>query len=209
MNIRSVINIRYAQIRSLDLSNGEGVGIALFVQGCHFHCPNCFNPETWDYNGGKEWTEEVKNKFLELANRPYIKRISILGGEPLAEENLDGVLDLVNEIRLSSPQKSIWLYTGNTISTCKYFDDTIFTFQPSYYHPNPLNNKHVKVDEKAFLIKQDRKRIEIIKNVDVLVDGQYIDSLRDVTLPWCGSSNQKVIDIQQSLKKGEIVLWQT
>ena len=130
-------------------------------------------------------------------------------GEPLAEENLDGVLDLVNEIRLSSPQKSIWLYTGNTISTCKYFDDTIFTFQPSYYHPNPLNNKHVKVDEKAFLIKQDRKRIEIIKNVDVLVDGQYIDSLRDVTLPWCGSSNQKVIDIQQSLKKGEIVLWQT
>lgn len=130
-------------------------------------------------------------------------------GEPLAEENLDDVLDLVNRIRLSSPQKSIWLYTGNTISTCKYFDDTIFTFQPSYYHPNPLNNKHVKVDEKAFLIKQDRKRIEIIKNVDVLVDGQYIDSLRDVTLPWCGSPNQKVIDIQQSLKKGEIVLWQT
>lgn len=130
-------------------------------------------------------------------------------GEPLAEENIDDVLDLVNKIRLSSPQKSIWLYTGNTISTCKYFDDTIFTFQPSYYHPNPLNNKHVKVDEKAFLIKQDRKRIEIIKNVDVLVDGQYIDSLRDVTLPWCGSSNQKVIDIQQSLKKGEIVLWQT
>ncbi len=203
-----MIEIRYAQIRSLDLSNGEGVGIALFVQGCHFHCPNCFNPETWDYNGGKEWTEEVKNKFLELANRPYIKRISILGGEPLAEENLDDVLDLVNRIRLSSPQKSIWLYTGNTISTCKYFDDTIFTFQPSYYHPNPLNNKHVKVDEKAFLIKQDRKRIEIIKNVDVLVDGQYIDSLRDVTLPWCGSSNQKVIDIQQSLQKGEIVLWQ-
>ena len=156
MSIRSVIEIRYAQIRSLDLSNGEGVGIALFVQGCHFHCPNCFNPETWDYNGGKEWTEEVKNKFLELANRPYIKRISILGGEPLAEENLDDVLDLVNRIRLSSPQKSIWLYTGNTISTCKYFDDTIFTFQPSYYHPNPLNNKHVKVDEKAFLIKQDK-----------------------------------------------------
>lgn len=204
-----MIEIRYAQIRSLDLSNGEGVGVALFVQGCHFHCENCFNPETWDFDGGKEWTEEVKNKFITLANRSYIKRISILGGEPLAEENLDDVLDLVNKFRLSSPQKSIWLYTGNTISTCKYFDDTIFTFQPSYYHPNPLNNKHVKVDEKAFLIKQDRKRIEIIKNVDVLVDGQYIDSLRDVTLPWCGSSNQKVIDIQQSLKKGEIVLWQT
>jgi len=209
MSIRSVIEIRYAQIRSLDLSNGEGVGIALFVQGCHFHCPNCFNPETWDYNGGKEWTEEVKNKFLELANRPYIKRISILGGEPLAEENLDDVLDLVNRIRLSGSKKSIWLYTGYTMSTCKYFDDIIFTFHPSYYHSNSLNGKTIKVDDKAYFIKQDRKRVAIVKNIDVLIDGQYIDSLRDVTLPWCGSSNQKVIDIQQSLKKGEIVLWQT
>lgn len=209
MSIRSVIEIRYAQIRSLDLSNGEGVGIALFVQGCHFHCPNCFNPETWDYNGGKEWTEEVKNKFLELANRPYIKRISILGGEPLAEENLDDVLDLVNRIRLSSPHKSIWLYTGYTISTCKYFDDTIFTFHSSYYHPNPFNGEHIKVDDKAYFIKQDRKRVEIIKNIDVLIDGQYIDSQRNILLPWVGSSNQRVINVKESLQKGEIVLWQT
>lgn len=113
-NIRRVTEIRYAQIRSLDLSNGEGVGVALFVQGCHFHCENCFNPETWDFDGGKEWTEEVKNKFLELANKSYIKRISILGGEPLAKENLDDVLDLVNEFRLSKSEKSIWLYTGYT-----------------------------------------------------------------------------------------------
>ncbi len=204
-----MIKIRYAQIRSLDLSNGEGVGIALFVQGCHFHCPNCFNPETWDYNGGKEWTEEVKNKFLELANRPYIKRISILGGEPLAEENLDGVLDLVNEIRLSSPKKSIWLYTGYTMSTCKYFDDIIFTFHPSYYQPNPLNGEHIKVDDKAYFIKQDRKRVEIVKSIDVLIDGQYIESQRDISLPWVGSSNQRVISVKQSLQKGEIVLWQT
>lgn len=129
--------------------------------------------------------------------------------DPLSENNLDKTLDLVNKIRLSSPQKSIWLYSGYTISTCKYFDDTIFTFHPSYYHPNPLNEEPVKVDDKAYFIKQDRKRIEIVKNIDVLVDGQYIESLYDITLPWVGSSNQRLIDVRQSLQKGEIVLWQT
>lgn len=179
-----MIEIRYAQIRSLDLSNGEGIGVALFVQGCHFHCPNCFNPETWDFNSGKEWTEEVKNKFMELANHPYIKRISILGGEPLAEENLDDVLDLVNRIRLSSPQKSIWLYTGfiweeirkgNMEDGLKYGDWT--------------------------------KRAKIITECDVMIDGRYIDLQRDISLPWRGSKNQRVIDIKKTLQKGEVVLY--
>lgn len=182
MSIRGVIEIRYAQIRSLDLSNGEGVGIALFVQGCHFHCPNCFNPETWDYNGGKEWTEEVKNKFLELANRPYIKRISILGGEPLAEENLDDVLDLVNRIRLSSPQKSIWIYSGYT------WEDILD-------------------EDYNFLEMHDALRQAIIAQCNVFVDGQYKESQRDITIPYRGSKNQRVIDIQKSLQKGGVALW--
>ena len=92
--------MRYASIRELDISNGEGVGVALFVQGCNFHCYNCFNTETWDFNGGKEWTQEIEDKLIELASRPYIKRLSILGGEPLADENLDGVLHLVDRFRL-------------------------------------------------------------------------------------------------------------
>ena len=106
-------NIHYASIRNLDISNGEGVGVALFVQGCPFnpHCYNCFNPETWNFNGGKEWTPEVEDKFIELASRPYIKRISLLGGEPLADENLDGVLHLIDRFRLSFPNKSIWIYS--------------------------------------------------------------------------------------------------
>lgn len=186
MSIRSVIKIRCAQIRSLDLSNGEGVGVALFVQGCHFHCFNCFNPETWDFNGGKEWTEEVKNKFLELAKKPYIKRISILGGEPLAKENLDDILDLVNEIRLSMPQKSIWLYTG------------------FIWEETRKGNM-----EDGLKYGEWTKRAKIITECDVLIDGQYIDSQRDITLPYRGSNNQRLIDIQQSLQKGEIVLWQT
>ena len=181
--------MNYAQIRSLDLSNGEGVGIALFVQGCHFHCNNCFNPETWDFDGGKKWTEEVKNKFLELANRPYIKRISILGGEPLTEENIDDVLDLVNETRLSSPQKSIWLYTGYT------WEEIIGVNNQNQFED--LGNGYCQLN----------KRASIIMNCNVLIDGQYIDSQRDITLQYRGSRNQRLIDVTESLRKGEIVLW--
>lgn len=179
----------------MDISNGESVGVALFVQGCHFHCNNCFNPETWDFNGGKEWTEEVKNKFLELANRPYIKRISILGGEPLAEENIDSVLDLVNRICLFSPKKSIWIYTG-------YIWEDIMNYVTLFNNVITTSNYEILYDYQMW------KRQEIIKQCDVLVDGRYIDSQRDITLPYRGSSNQRLIDIRQSLQKGEIVLWQ-
>ena len=95
--------MRYHLIRETDIANGEGIGVALFVQGCHFKCKNCFNPETHDFNGGKAWTPEVEDKFIELASKPYIKRISLLGGECLADENLDGVLNLVNKILLLLP----------------------------------------------------------------------------------------------------------
>ena len=153
------------------------------------------------------------DKFKKLLNSAELTYINwcilndYIQSDPLSENNLDKTLNLVNEIRLSSPRKSIWMYTGYTISTCKYFDDTIFTFHPSYYHLNPLNKQPVKVDDKAYLIKQDRKRIEIIKNIDVLVDGKYDDSQRNITLKWRGSKNQKVVDIQKSLQSGEIVLW--
>lgn len=100
--------MRYAQIRKLDVSNGAGVGISLFVQGCHFHCFNCFNQETWNFDGGKEWTPDIEKRFLELARRPYIKRVSILGGEPLADENADTVIDLCKKLF----GKTIWVYTG-------------------------------------------------------------------------------------------------
>lgn len=178
-----MISIRYAQIRECDVSNGEGVGVALFVQGCPFHCYNCFNPETWDFNGGKEWTEKIENRFIELANRPYIKRISILGGEPLADENLSGVLNLVYRIRRLFPEKSIWLYSG--------------------YKWEEIFNGDVYLSEYC----SGCKRREIIKQCTVIVDGKYIDSARDITLKWRGSSNQRVIDIQETLNKEKVILW--
>lgn len=186
--IKKVNNIRYASIRSMDISNGKGVGIALFVQGCHFHCPNCFNPETWDFNGGKEWTQGTEDKLIELADRPYIKRLSILGGEPLADENLDGILHLVDRFRLSLSNKFIWLYTG-------YTWDQIM-------NPVTTDDLNSKRDE---LIN---KRIEIVKQCDVLVDGKYVESQRDITYPWAGSTNQRVIDVKETLKQNKIILYQ-
>lgn len=177
--------MRYASMRNLDISNGEGVGVSLFVQGCPFHCKNCFNSETWDFNGGKEWTEKTKNKFMELIDRPYIKRVSFLGGECLAEQNLDGVLDLIKEIRTSFPEKTIWLYTGYSYSD-------IFRGQSSCLSQEGLNNF---------------KRREIIKLCNIVVDGEYIDEQKDLTLKFRGSKNQRVIDIQQTLKQGKVVLY--
>lgn len=183
--------MRYASIRNLDISNGEGVGVSLFVQGCDRHCFNCFNPNTWDFNGGKEWTEETKNKFIKLIDRPYINRISILGGEPLAEQNLDEVLSLIKEIRISYPEKTIWLYTG--------------------FEWNSLMSKICQptFPDKDFerIIEIHKKRKEIISNVDVLVDGEYIDEQKDLTLKWCGSRNQHVIDVKQSIAQNKMVLY--
>ena len=179
--------MRYASIRELDISNGEGVGVALFVQGCHFHCTNCFNTETWDFNGGKDWTPEVEDKFIELASRPYIKRISLLGGECLADENLNGVLNLVNKIRLLLPNKSIWIYSGYS------WNQVMSPVITNDFNPN----RDELLD----------KRKEIVKRCTVMVDGRYIDSQRDITLKWRGSSNQRVIDIQKSLEQNRIILY--
>lgn len=214
--------MRYAQIRSMDISNGEGVGVSLFVQGCDRHCFNCFNSETWDFNGGKEWTEETKNKFMELIDRPYIRRISILGGEPLAEQNLDDILSLIkeirekypisqnpnsenigksrvledensNEIRISYPEKSIWLYTG---------------FRWNYI----MNYQSIETDEfdyieESYIDGLMEKRKQIISLCGIIVDGEYIDEQKDLTLKWRGSSNQRVIDVQKSLAQNKIVLY--
>ncbi len=184
--------MRYASIRSLDISNGEGVGVSLFVQGCPFHCKNCFNSDTWDFNGGKEWTKEIKDKFMKLIDRSYIKRISFLGGECLAEQNLNEVLKLIQEIRISFPEKTIWLYTG--FEWDQIMD--IKVIQP-IFSCKDLENK----------IQNILKRQEIIKQCDVLVDREYIDEQKDLSLKFRGSKNQRVIDVKQSLVQNKIVLY--
>lgn len=179
--------MNYSQIRSMDISNGEGVGIALFVQGCHFHCPSCFNQDTWDFNGGKEWTEKTKETFLKLADKPYIKRVSFLGGECLANENLEGVYDVIKDVKELFPDKKIWMYTGYTWK--------------SIFNPIVTDNFDSERDKLIELRK------EIVKMTDILIDGQYIHEQRDMSLKFRGSKNQRVIDTKESLKQDKIVLY--
>lgn len=181
--------MNYASIREMDISNGESIGVALFVQGCHFHCKNCFNSETWDFNGGKEWTEDIKNKFLKLIDKPYINRISILGGEPLADENVENILKLVNEIRISFPNKNIWIYSG-------------YTFEEMQLLYKSIDQESMRFN------KYNKMRQDILKSCDVLVDGRYIDSERDITLKWRGSKNQRVIDLKKTYQENRMVLYE-
>lgn len=172
--------MRYASIRSMDISNGDGIGASLFVQGCHRHCDGCFNKETWDFNGGKEWTEKTQEDFLNIIDKPYIKRISILGGEPLDDENVEGVLNLIEKIREKfGNDKKIWLYTGYTWSQIMY-------------------------DIPAIRIRKD-----ILRKCDIVVDGEFKKEYKDLSLKYRGSSNQRVIDVNKSIYYRGIVLYNT
>lgn len=176
--------MRYASIRKMDISNGEGLGVALFVQGCHFHCKNCFNKETWDFNGGKELTTWDVLELLRPLTNPQYTRLSILGGEPLAKENLSGVSAICKFVKEFMPSKKIWLYTGNKAED--------IGLDLHCLNSNPLANYCRK---------------EILPYIDVLVDGQYVDELKDMSYPWAGSTNQRVIDVQKSLERNVVILW--
>lgn len=200
--------MNYHNITYPDMNNGEGLRVVLWLSGCSHKCKGCQNPQTWDANSGIPFDESAKEELFRELDKDYISGLTLTGGDPLFEENLDGVLDLVteinkryntrqdmvhaedenhnilnenaNRIRLSSPQKNIWLYSGYTWE--QLFDDKSYKSK----------------------ICSGSKRIDIVKQCDVLIDGRYIDSRRNITLPYRGSSNQRVIYIQKSLKIGEI-----
>ena len=161
--------MRYNKIRKMDISNGEGVRVSVFFQGCSFHCKNCFNPETWDFESGKEFNDDVINHILDLCDNEYIVGLSILGGEPLHPFNIKGSTKLAKEFKKKYSDKNIWLWSG-------------FLFE-------------------------NLKDKEIMKYIDVLVDGQYVDELNDPTLDYRGSSNQRVIDVKKSLKNNKIEIY--
>ena len=208
--------MNYHNITYPDMNNGEGLRVVLWLSGCSHKCKGCQNPQTWDADSGISFDESAKEELFRELDKDYISGLTLTGGDPLFEGNLDDVLDLVtevnkrynkaqyigenaqenhdmlnvnaNEFRLSSPRKSIWLYTGYEFN--EIFGDNQF---------EDLGNGYCKWT----------KRVDIVSRCNILVDGKYIDSKRDLTLPYRGSDNQRLIDIQQSLQKGEIVLWQT
>ena len=159
--------MRYNTIRKMDIADGPGIRVSIFMQGCSFHCKNCFNPETHDFNGGKEFNDETIEKVLKLCEEPYVEGLSILGGEPMHPNNIEGTTKLAQAFKEKFPNKTIWVWTG-------------------------------------FLFDRDLKDKEVMKYIDVLIDGQYVDELHSPLLKWKGSSNQRVINIPESLKTGNI-----
>lgn len=160
--------MRYNKIRKMDIANGPGVRVSVFMQGCSFHCKNCFNPETHDFNGGKEFNDEVIEHILDLCDKDYIEGLSILGGEPMHPTNIDGTAKLAKAFKEKFPNKNVWVWSG-------------------------------------FLFDKNLKDTEAVKYIDVLVDGQYVDELHNPLLKWKGSSNQRVIDVQKSLKENKVI----
>ncbi len=159
--------MRYNKIRKMDISDGPGVRVSIFMQGCAFNCEKCFNPETHDFKGGKEFNDETIDRVLKLCENENIEGLSILGGEPMHPQNIGGTTKLAKAFKEKFPNKNIWAWTG-------------------------------------FQFDKNLKDTEVVKYIDVLVDGQYIDALHNPTLHWKGSSNQRVIDVQKSLKDNKI-----
>lgn len=198
--------MNYLKIEHEDVCNGTGLRVVLWLSGCSHHCYNCQNPQTWNPDSGIPFDELAKQEIFNELSKDYISGITFSGGDPLYEYNLDEVLKLVKQIRNSYPDKTIWLYTGYHV----------FINYPESHRQHkvilstrPNASTNIIYDDELFFKKkeEDRKRSEIIFNVDVLVDGEYKDEQKDLSLKWRGSKNQHVIDIKQSLAQNKLVLY--
>lgn len=173
--------MHYATIKWTDIANGEGVRVSLFVSGCTHRCKNCFNEVAWDFSYGQPFDETVEEKILQELGSSFIAGLSLLGGEPLEPQNQEALLPFIKKVKARYPEKTVWCYTGFVL------------------------------DEKTGTLKEVKKNTPYTKALislfDILVDGAYIEELKDIRLKFRGSSNQRVIDVQKTLEKGECVLY--
>jgi len=172
--------MNYAAIKNCDIANGPGVRVSLFVSGCTHRCKGCFNQIAWDFDYGTEYTEQTEERILQMLSANHIKGLTLLGGEPFEPANQAGLLPLLRKVKSLYPNKTVWAYTGYL------FDRDILTWS--------LGPAHITE--------------EMIGYVDVLVDGPFVEEKKDLTLRFRGSSNQRLIDVPQSLSENQVVLWQ-
>lgn len=169
----------YGALKKTDVANGEGVRVSLFVSGCTHHCKNCFNPETWNFCYGKPFTKETEDEIIEALKPSYIKGLTLLGGEPMEPQNQAVLLPLLKRVRETfGNTKNIWCYTGYTLE-----DDLL--------SPSRARCEHTD---------------EMLKNIDTLVDGEFKENLKNLMLKFRGSSNQRIINVPETLKNNEVVL---
>lgn len=171
--------MNYAEIKKTDIANGEGVRVSLFVSGCRRGCKNCFNKIAWDFGYGKLFTEAVEEELIAALSPEYIAGLTLLGGDPMEPENQRALLPFVRKVRARLPKKNIWCYTG-------------YTYCNGAIEEPQANCKATS---------------ELISLLDVLVDGRFVEELKDIRLKFRGSSNQRVIDVQKSLREGKVVLY--
>jgi anaerobic ribonucleoside-triphosphate reductase activating protein len=171
--------MHYGNIKLNDIANGEGVRVSLFVSGCTNHCKECFNPETWNFEYGKPFTEETEQYIIDNLKPYYINGLTLLGGEPFEPKNQAVLLPFVKKVRAMYPNKTIWAYSGFR------FDDELLK-EGAYPHC-----EHT---------------LELLQNIDILVDGRFDRDLKKITLNFRGSTNQRIIEVKQSLQQGQVVL---
>lgn len=169
----------YGAIKKCDIANGNGVRVTLFVSGCTHHCKGCFNPETWDFRYGQPYTEETEETILRMLEPSFINGLTLLGGEPMEPENQRALLPLVRKAKERFPEKDVWCYTGYTL-------------------------------ESDLLTGEARTEVtdELLSLIDVLVDGEFIEAQKNITLRFRGSENQRLLALRETLKAGHPVLWE-
>lgn len=170
--------MNYAKINKNDIANGIGIRVTLFVSGCTHFCKGCFNQEAWDFDFGEPFTEATQNELLKALEPSYISGLTLLGGEPMEPQNQRALLPFLKELKERFPQKTIWCYSGYTL-------------------------EELAGDSRARCEVTD----QMLSLIDILVDGEFIEELKDISLRFRGSANQRLIDLKTTLKKGEVVLW--
>lgn len=173
--------MNYGNIKYCDIANGIGIRTVLFVSGCRHHCKGCFQPETWNFSFGKNFTEEVEKEIIKSLDKDYIDGLTILGGEPFEPENQKSLLPFLKKVKKAFPNKTIWAFSGYTYEELRGFKESI-----------------------SHCIYTD----EMLSLIDVLVDGEFQEDLKNLSLQFRGSSNQRLIDMKQTLKSNKIILWQ-
>lgn len=171
--------MNYGEIKKYDIADGPGVRVTLFVSGCTHHCKGCFNPETWNFDYGRPFTDQTENEILDALAPAYISGLTLLGGEPFEIQNQRALLPFLRKVRARYPEKTIWSYTGYTCET------------------DLCEGGRAHCEATA----------EMLSLLDVLVDGEFVESLKDITLLFRGSSNQRLIDLNATRENGETTLW--
>ena len=173
--------MNYSEIKSADVANGDGIRVSLFVSGCSNKCKGCFNPQTWDFNFGKLFDEKIEDEIISLLNRPYINGLTLLGGDPFELSNQPVLDKFLDKVKKALPEKTIWAYTGYVL-------------------------------EKDLLAENGRAHCECTRNflskIDVLVDGPFVEALKDISLRFRGSSNQRIINLKDSDLANNVIVCQ-